>query len=174
MSLSHFIPIFAVRRGRNKFCYYTGLSFVVGFWTCSRSGSIFYHATISRMDKVTISTTVRSHPQLPYTEIKNVILGKEYMLSLSFIGTTRAKKINESTCNKSYVPNVLSFPLTPTCGEIYITPVQAQKEASKFDLSPQGYIGFLYIHGLLHLKGLTHGSQMDTKEKQYLKKFNLT
>lgn len=125
------------------------------------------------MQNITISKTVRSYPSLPFAEIKNAILGKKYVLSLSFIGEARAKKINTQTRNKTYVPNVLSFPLAPGYGEMYITPERAKRESQKFGLSPIAYIGFLYIHGLLHLKGMTHGTEMERKEKYYLKKLNL-
>lgn len=126
------------------------------------------------MASPTISATVKHYPRLPYEEIKNDILGRSYDLSLTFIGATRAKTLNESHRGKSYVPNVLSFPLDAQHGEIYIAPMVAERECKKFNLSPRGYIGFLFIHGCLHLKGLAHGDTMDKAEKKYCKKYALT
>lgn len=124
---------------------------------------------------ITISkTTKKAHPRLPYEEIKDKIMGKKYELSLVFIGATRAQSLNQQYRNKSYTPNVLSFPLDEAAGEIFICPVVAAKEAAKFDLSPRGYIGFLLIHGLLHLKGYAHGDTMDRLERRYVTMFKLT
>ncbi len=125
------------------------------------------------MDTFTITATAKSYPKLPYEDIKNDILGKRYCLSLAFVGGTRAQRLNQAYRKKTYTPNVLSFPLDSTTGEIYITPTIAKKEAKKFDMTPKGYIGFLFIHGCLHLKGLDHGDTMDTAEMKYCKKYNL-
>ena len=126
------------------------------------------------MNKVTITSTVKKYPKNhPYEEIKRKILGAKYELSLAFVGSKRASKLNKDYRNKSYSPNVLSFPLDETNGEIVICPVVSDKEAKKFDLTPKGYIAFLYIHGLLHLKGHDHGDTMDKQEQKYLKMFNI-
>lgn len=121
-----------------------------------------------------LGSTARSYPKLPYERIKTDILGSKYELSLTFVGTARAQQLNQTYRQKDYVPNVLSFPLTKTQGEVYITPAVAKKEAAKFSLSYQGYVGFLFIHGLLHLSGLDHGPKMEKLEQQYLKKYRLT
>lgn len=120
-----------------------------------------------------IHATVRSYPRLPYTEIKEAILGKKYELSLVFVGKDRAQKLNDTYRNKTYIPNVLSFPLDKQTGEIVITPEVAKKEAKRFEMTPRGYVGFLFIHGLLHLKGYRHGATMEQAEKKYVKKFAL-
>lgn len=125
------------------------------------------------MSEVTITSTARAYPTLPYEQMKDDILGKGYRLSLVFVGGTRAQKLNQQYRNKDYVPNVLSFPLDETTGEIYIAPTVAKKEAHRFNLSPRGYIGFLFIHGLLHLKGHQHGDTMEKAEARYIKKYQL-
>lgn len=100
-------------------------------------------------------------------------MGKKYTVSLTFVGATLAQKLNQTYRKKTYVPNVLSFPLTEDTGEIFITPQVAKKEAQKFEMTVDGYIGFLYIHALLHLKGLDHGDTMEKAEKKYCSKYNL-
>lgn len=119
------------------------------------------------------SLHTQKYPTLPYGEMKEAILGKKYDLSLTFIGKKRALSLNKEHRKATYVPNVLSFPLTDTVGEIYISPEVARKEASKFSMTPDGYIGYLFIHGLLHLKGHLHGGTMETLEKKYVAKFKL-
>ena len=105
--------------------------------------------------------------------MKNAILGKNYTLSLTFVGSTRARVLNKTYRNATYVPNVLSFPLTTDTGEIYIAPSVAEREAHKFSLSSTGYTGYLFIHGLLHLKGYPHGATMEKAEKKYSALFKL-
>jgi probable rRNA maturation factor len=117
-----------------------------------------------------ISKTVKTYPKLPYETIKNDILGTTYDVSLVFIGLRRAQTLNQTTRGKSYTPNVLSFPLSTKAGEIYITPRKAATEAKQYGHTPREHVGYLFIHGLLHLKGLDHGTKMDTLEKKYLKK----
>ncbi|MBI4086567.1 rRNA maturation RNase YbeY [Candidatus Kaiserbacteria bacterium] len=123
--------------------------------------------------RVSISSTARRYPQLPYQAIKDDILGRTYALSLVFVGTSRAQAINRTNRGKSYIPNVLSFPLDAHTGEIFITPQIARKEASARDMTVNGYTGFLFIHALLHLKGMHHGDTMDVLEKRYCTKYRL-
>jgi probable rRNA maturation factor len=106
--------------------------------------------------------------------MKDAIMGKRYEATLTFIGETRARSLNQAYRQKDYVPNVLSFPLTDSVGEVYISPAVAKREAKKFNLSVDGYIAFLFIHGLLHLKGLDHGDTMEKQERKYLKQFRIT
>lgn len=124
---------------------------------------------------LTISATVRTYPtSLPFEEMATTILGADYDLSLVFIGPTRARTLNETYRHHSYQPNVLSFPLSPTTGEIFICPHVAQREAARFNLSQTGYIAFLFIHGCLHLKGYEHGDTMERQERRYLRQFAIT
>ncbi len=120
-----------------------------------------------------LSHSARTFPTLPYEAMKDAILGKKYTLSLTFIGKVRAQSLNQKYRNATYVPNVLSFPLSDDAGEIYIAPSVALKEAHKFSLSPKGYVGYLFIHGLLHLKGYPHGDTMERAEKKFVSQFKL-
>ncbi len=118
-----------------------------------------------------VHKTVKHIPSLPYEMIAKGILGNAYTLTLLFVGETRARKLNQKYRNASYIPNVLSFPLDAKTGEIYITPCIAKKEAPKHHMSYEKYIGFLFIHGILHLKGYDHGSTMERLEKKYCAKY---
>ncbi len=129
---------------------------------------------MSPMPPFSLSHTVKSYPTWPYETMKNDILGKRYTLSLSFVGPTRAQKLNQTYRKKDYTPNVLSFPLDETTGEIVICPNIAVKEAHEYNLSVPGYIAFLYIHGLLHLKGHDHSPEMERLEKRFVHKYDVT
>ncbi|PIT90885.1 rRNA maturation RNase YbeY [Candidatus Kaiserbacteria bacterium CG10_big_fil_rev_8_21_14_0_10_49_17] len=119
------------------------------------------------------NTTRQSLPRLPFARMKDSVLGKTYDLSLVFIGATRARRLNVETRGKDYVPTVLSFPLSKESGEIFICLSKALQEAPAYGKTPSQFIGYLFIHGLLHLDGLTHGSTMDKSEQMLSKKFDL-
>lgn len=122
----------------------------------------------------TLASTIKNYPTFPYEKIKEAVLGKKYTLTLAFVGSKRAKQLNITYRQKNYVPNVLSFPLSEAQGEIYLCPEIAYPEAKDFHLSKEGYIAFLFIHGLLHLKGHDHGATMEKLEQRYLKQFKIS
>lgn len=121
-----------------------------------------------------ITSTIKTYPKFPYKEMKEAVLGKKYNLSLAFVGTKRAQKLNIEYRQKSYVPNVLSFPLDKENGEMFICPEISFTEAWEYNLSQNGYIAFLFIHGLLHLKGYDHGAKMEELERRFMKRFNIS
>ncbi len=123
---------------------------------------------------ISVSSTVRNAiPSLPLLQIKNDVLGEHYELSVAFVGDTRAQKLNKSYRGKTYIPDVLSFPLSKKEGEIFINPRKAKKRAKEFGMSEKKYLAFIFIHGLLHLKGLRHGSTMERMERTYLRRLKL-
>ena len=125
-----------------------------------------------RDTRLSIHKTInRKLPRLPFFDIKNAILGKNYELSLVFIGDKRAQTLNKRYRKKNYIPDVLTFPYSDTQGEIFINPLQAHKNAKGFDMNEKKFITYLFIHALLHLKGLRHSSTMDTVELAYLRRF---
>jgi probable rRNA maturation factor len=112
-------------------------------------------------------------PSLPFVRVKDEILGKGYELSITFV----QKKVIEELSNqfkgdKSH-KNILSFPLTKTSGEIILNLETIRKEAKNFDKKYMEYLGFLVIHGMLHLKGHVHSSKMEAEEKKFVKMFHL-
>lgn len=124
--------------------------------------------------KFSITNKTKTHiPRLPFNEMKEAVLGKEYELSLVFIGEKKSRELNRTYREKDKVANVLSFSLGPSAGEIFISPAEAKKHAHEFDRSVTHFIGFLFIHGLFHLKGFDHGSTMEKAEQKIQKKFNI-
>tara|TARA_B100000508_G_scaffold139986_1_gene139569 strand:+ start:5314 stop:5688 length:375 start_codon:yes stop_codon:yes gene_type:complete len=119
------------------------------------------------------ASTIKQPPKLRLRPIAEAILGTGYDVTVVFVGKTRARTLNQTTRNKDYVPNVLSFPLTKQCGEVYLCPEVAAREAKNFDLSVNGYLTYLFIHGCLHLKGHDHGPKMDKLEAQYCAQFGV-
>lgn len=111
-------------------------------------------------------------PRLPFSDIKKEVLGEKYELSVIFAPKKMAQELNKAHREKDYVPNVLSFPLSKTSGEIFINLETVKKEAPLFEQTYTKFLGFIFIHGLLHLKGMDHGSTMEKYEKKFCKKFN--
>ncbi len=118
-----------------------------------------------------LTNTTASRPNIPFLKIKDDVLGPDYQLSLALVGEKRARTINRRSRQKEYAPNVLSFPFDSRSGEIYLTPIVAKREAPNFDHTFRKHLTFLYIHGLLHLKGFDHGARMESLERKYLKKY---
>lgn len=120
-----------------------------------------------------IQKTKGKLPRLPFVRIKEKALGEQYELALIFVGDKTSRKLNETYREKTYTPNVLSFPLSETAGEIYINPNVARKQAPKFGVKTDVFIGHLFIHGLMHLKGYDHSSKMGRAEAKLRKEFSL-
>jgi probable rRNA maturation factor len=112
-------------------------------------------------------------PRLPFNDIKEAVLGESYELSLVFIGEKKSRELNKTYREKDKVANVLSFPLTENSGEIFISPAEARLHAPEFGKNFADFVGYLFIHGLFHLKGMEHGSTMEKAEKKVCEKFSL-
>ncbi len=124
--------------------------------------------------KLNLENTIKNPPKFELAQkIKDEIIGKEYNLTVILIGKKRALTLNKKYRQKDYIPNILTFPLTKTDGEIFICPEVAKSEAPGFGMSFENYLSFLLIHGLLHLKGLQHGDTMEELENKYAEKFSL-
>ena len=105
--------------------------------------------------------------------MKTSVLGKSYDLSVAFVSSEKIKKLNLTYRNINKSTDILSFPLSKTEGEIYICLSEAKKEARKFDRKYENFLGFLFIHGLVHLKGYDHGSTMESIETKFRKQFGI-
>ncbi|PIR45755.1 MAG: rRNA maturation RNase YbeY [Candidatus Vogelbacteria bacterium CG10_big_fil_rev_8_21_14_0_10_49_38] len=109
-----------------------------------------------------VNLTRRPAPRGPWPKYKETVLGRDYELSLVFCGSTRTRTLNRIHRSKDKPANVLSFPLSKNAGEIFIN-----LDARDFNFS------YLFIHGLLHLKGLDHGSRMEAEERKLLTLFGI-
>ena len=117
--------------------------------------------------------TKNTLPSVSFALMKDVVLGKKYSLSLVFVGNKKSQELNNSYRGKNKPTNILSFPLDKTTGEIFINLSLAKKESPRFDRKPTNFVAFLFIHGLMHLKGMTHSSTMEKAEAKLRKKFKI-
>jgi rRNA maturation RNase YbeY len=122
------------------------------------------------MNSFDIRNTTRGPvPRVAFASIAERILGSSYSLSLVLCGDTLAQRLNTAYRKKTYKPNVLSFPLSRTEGEIFLNLRCAEREARKYGVAVNKRIAFLFIHACLHLKGLDHSARMDGLEQRHLK-----
>lgn len=121
-------------------------------------------------DRFALHNTTRGPvPRVPFERIATRILGTSYTLSLVMCGDMLAQRLNREYRKKTYKPNVLSFPLSKTEGEIFLNRRKAEREATLYGVSARERIAFLFIHACLHLKGFDHGNTMDRLEQTYLR-----
>ncbi|HBV00931.1 MAG TPA: rRNA maturation RNase YbeY [Candidatus Taylorbacteria bacterium] len=106
-------------------------------------------------------------------EMKNAVLPRDYELSVAFVDTGVMREINGKYRNKRYSTDILSFPLSPCSGEIIFSMKDIEKRAPMVKRGTSNFLAFLFIHGLLHLKGYSHGSRMEREEEKIRRKFNI-
>src|SRR5579872_4346893 len=107
---------------------------------------------------------------MQYERIASEIL-PGWEISLAFVTPATARTLNKKLRGKSYVPNVLSYRVGTKHGEIIICESVAREEAPAYNLDPETYTLFLFIHGCLHLKGMAHGSTMEKREQALLARY---
>lgn len=106
-----------------------------------------------------------------FPRLKNEILGNKYSLSIAYISERKSQELNKKYRKKNKPTNVLAFPLDKTSGEILLCKPVIRREAKNFDRTFEEFLGFLIIHGMLHLKGYDHGRIMERLESKYDKKY---
>jgi probable rRNA maturation factor len=82
-----------------------------------------------------------------------------------------SKALNKKYRGKNKPTNILSFPLRKNMGEIVLCPNVIKREAKNFNRTFPKFLGFLVIHGMLHLKGFLHSSTMDEAQNKYDQKY---
>jgi probable rRNA maturation factor len=133
--------------------------------------------SIKEFDSLSISSTVKGKlsfaDKLPFFDMKNAALGKNYELSLVFIGDKRSRTLNQTHRNIDKPTDILSFPIDKLSGEIFISIPASARKAKEFDRQFDNFIAFLFIHGVTHLKGYDHSSRMESEEARLRKKFRV-
>ncbi len=119
------------------------------------------------------NTTKAKLPRLAFVDMKNAVLGPDYDLSVTIVSEGKIQELNRIHRDKDVPTDILSFPLDETNGEMYINPEQTAIEAKKFDRPYENFFAFLFIHGLVHLKGFDHGSTMESIEADFRKQFGV-
>ncbi|KYG64358.1 rRNA maturation factor [Bdellovibrio bacteriovorus] len=92
-------------------------------------------------------------------------------LTLVFLDKKPAQKINFEFRGKDYATDVLSFDsMDPiSFGELVMCPEVLKRQAKEHKLSFQHELGYMLLHGVLHLLGYDH----ETNEKDAKEMFDL-
>ncbi|WP_414055058.1 rRNA maturation RNase YbeY [Macrococcus equi] len=98
-------------------------------------------------------------------------------VAVSFVDEEEIQTINKSYRNKDSVTDVISFALEEgededyempdaprVLGDIIICVKRAEEQAEDFGHSIERELGFLSVHGLLHLLGYDHMNEVDEKK----------
>lgn len=130
-------------------------------------------ANLEKFDKelLSIKGNVGKLKSLPISLLKDDILGKDYELSVAFVGPRTSRKLNREYRGKDYATNVLSFPLDKKNGELVLCMEVITREHKKWNRNIFDFTGFLVIHGMLHLKGMDHGAIMERQEQKFYAKY---
>jgi probable rRNA maturation factor len=107
----------------------------------------------------------------------------EKKMHIIFVDNASIQSINKTYRNIDKPTDVISFPNDEedddSLGDIFISIEKAIEQASDYGHSFEREIGFLSVHGYLHLKGYDHHTKeeekvMFTLQEEILKKANLT
>lgn len=107
----------------------------------------------------------------------------ERKMHIIFVDNASIQSINKTYRNIDKPTDVISFPNDEedddSLGDIFISIEKAIEQASDYGHSFEREIGFLSVHGYLHLKGYDHHTKeeekvMFTLQEEILKKANLT
>lgn len=102
--------------------------------------------------------------------VANLELGEKIGSSvvLSFVSKKNIQQLNKQFAGNDYVTDVLSFNYqeiqrldNEIWGEIVICTDVAKESSEKYGVDIKSEIYLLFIHGLLHLKGMDHKVQAD-------------
>ena len=103
-------------------------------------------------------------------------------MQLIFVDTDEIRRLNQTYRHIDRITDVLSFvndePEDHSLGDVFICLEQADKQRTKYGHSLKREIGFLAVHGYLHLKGYDHHTAeeekiMIAKQEEILKKAKL-
>lgn len=110
-------------------------------------------------------------------EMENVQAGSE--LSVTFVSNERIQEINREYRDKDQPTDVISFALEEMgegeievvgadipriLGDIIISVPRAREQADEYNHSFERELGFLAVHGFLHLLGYDHMNEQDEKK----------
>lgn len=103
-------------------------------------------------------------------------------MQLIFVDSKEIKRLNHMYRNIDHITDVLSFindeEDDKSLGDVFICLEQAEKQRTTYGHSFNREVGFLAVHGYLHLKGYDHHTKeeekiMLEKQREILKKAKL-
>lgn len=111
-------------------------------------------------------------PDIPYQKIKDTILGKKYMLDISFVDTQTSTDLHVEHKKKPGPANTLAFAYSTSEGEIIMHLKTIRQQARLYGRTYHQHLMFLCIHSMLHLLGHEHGDSMEALEEKFYTRFS--
>jgi probable rRNA maturation factor len=84
-------------------------------------------------------------------------------LTIVFLDTAAAKKLNRQFRGKDYATDILSF----EGGELVLCPQVLKRQAKEHKHSFNAELGYMLIHGVLHLQGFDHEKSKSAAAKMF-------
>jgi probable rRNA maturation factor len=86
-------------------------------------------------------------------------------LIVVFVSSSEMRRMNKQYRGKDYATDVLSFhPAEPTSmGELVLCLPTIRSQSKRTGLSERGELGYMIVHGVLHLLGFDHENLKDQK-----------
>lgn len=135
------------------------------------------------MMKITIHSQIKRNLSLVRKMLKEIFLtiDEPKSMEIVFVSLEAIKRLNSVYRNKDQVTDVLSFVNEEdedSLGDIFIAYEQAEKQSEEYGHSLMREIGFLAVHGYLHLIGYDHQTKDDEmimiqEQERILKRANL-
>jgi probable rRNA maturation factor len=106
--------------------------------------------------------------------VAQVLKLKQGEVSIVLVNNDEIQALNRQYRSKDQPTDVLSFPMTDgldevdeddylMLGDVVISVPKAREQAKEYGHSFERELGFLLVHGLLHLAGFTHDQEDDAK-----------
>lgn len=113
--------------------------------------------------KLWLAESVRLLP----VRLQKKISGKN--LNIVFLDQVNAKKINLNFRGKNYATDILSFePMdSDELGELVLCSQVIKRQAKEHALSEKAELGYMLIHGCLHLLGYDHEQNEDDAKRMF-------
>ncbi len=91
-----------------------------------------------------------------HKELSRYRISADGDLTIVFMDTVEAKKLNRQYRQKNYATDVLSFLDPEELGDLVICPQVIERQAKEHGHSFQEELGYMILHGVLHLLGFDH------------------
>jgi probable rRNA maturation factor len=112
-------------------------------------------------------------PPARVSEYTNAVLGRRFDLSVAYMTRAKMRVMNRTYRSVDAPTDILSFQLSKTSGQILLCMPEVVTHAKAFAVAPNVYLPYLFIHGLIHVKGHDHGRIMDSLEQKFCNRFEL-
>ncbi|UII54916.1 rRNA maturation RNase YbeY [Cytobacillus spongiae] len=136
---------------------------------------------------------IKTIEQLLQFAAKKQEVDEESEVSITFVTNDRIQEINKEYRQKDYATDVISFAMEEmgegemellgvdmprVLGDIIISTAKANEQAEEYGHSYLRELGFLTVHGFLHLLGYDHETEEDEKvmfarQREILDEFGL-